>query len=194
MSAIVSDRNRVGWRLPFYTVLGALILFSVGPHDASMVLYLFAVAIVSLLLLNDARGKRRGESLLALAIFSVVSVVLVRNYSAIRDECGWLVWSHTYKAKVLAQRADSASGELKHTEWDGWGFPGAGDTTVYLVFDPTDELSAAARSHGPGKFSGLPCEVPLVHRLESHWYAVQFYTDELWGRHNALDCGSGSAS
>jgi hypothetical protein len=193
MSTITSDRNRVGWRLPLYTVLGALILFSIGPYDLSVVPYLFIVAIVSLFLLNDAIGKRRRQSLLALVIFWAVSAVLVKNYSSVRDECRWLVWSHEYKAKVLAQR-DPGTGELKHIEWDGWGFPGAGDTTVYLVFDPTDALSVAARSHRPGKFGGLPCEVPLVRRLESHWYAVRFYTDEWWGRRNALDCGSGSAS
>jgi hypothetical protein len=193
MSAIMSDGNRVDWRLPLYAVLGALVLFSIGPSDWSVVLYLFIVAIVSIFLLNDAIAKRRRRSLLALVIFWAVSAVLVKNYSAIRDECRWLVWSHGYKAKVLAQR-NSATGELKHIEWDGWGFPGAGACTVYLVFDPTDALSAAARSHRPGKFGGLPCEVPLVRRLESHWYAVRFYTDQWWGRRNALDCGSGSAS
>jgi hypothetical protein len=173
--------------------LGAPILFSIGPYDLSVILYLFTVAIVSMFLLTDAIGKRRRQSLLALVIFLAVSAALVKNYSAIRDECRWVVWSHEYKAKVLGQR-DSATGELKHIEWDGWGFPGAGDTTVYLVFDPTNALSAAARSHRPGKFAGLPCEVPLVRRLESHWYAVRFYTDEWWGRRNALDCVSESAS
>jgi hypothetical protein len=193
MSATTSDGNRVEWRLPLYALLGALILFSIGPYIFSVVLYLLIVAIVSVLLLNDAIGKRRRQSLLALVVFWVVSAVLVKNYSAIRDECRWLMWSHEYMAKVLAQR-DSATGELKHIEWDGWGFPGAGDTTVYLVFDPTDALSAAPRSNRPGTFDGLPCELPLVRRLESHWYAVRFYTDEWWGRRNALDCGSGSAS
>jgi hypothetical protein len=33
----------------------------------------------------------------------------------------------------------------------------------------------------PGKFDGIPCEVRLVRRLESHWYDVLFYTDEYWG-------------
>lgn len=50
----------------------------------------------------------------------------------------WMFWSGSYKAQVLAQ-PDSTNNELKHIEWDGWG--GAGmDTTVYLVFDPTDSL------------------------------------------------------
>jgi hypothetical protein len=185
----MSDGNRIGWRVPLYTVLGALVLFSIGPADLSIVLYVFIVAIVSLLLLIDAIRKRRRQSLLALVIFLAVSAVLVKNYSAIRDECRWLVWSHGYKAKVLAQ-PDVETGELKHIEWDGWGFPGAGDTTVYLVFDPADALSSAARSHRSGKFGGLPCEVPLVRRMERHWYTVRLYTDEWWGRHNALDCGA----
>jgi hypothetical protein len=78
-------------------------------------------------------------------------------------------------------------GELKHVEWDGWGWGGQ-DTTVYLVFDPADLLSQAASSHHPGKYNGIPCEVFLVRRLESQWYTVQFYTDEWWGQRNALNC------
>jgi hypothetical protein len=62
------------------------------------------------------------------------------------------MWSQSYKREVLAQSGGTA-GELKHVEWDGWGFSGAGDTTVYLVYDPTDSLSAAAKSHQPGKFA-----------------------------------------
>ena|SRR5208283_2432312 len=52
----------------------------------------------------------------------------------------------------------------------------------------TDSLSAEAANHAPGKFNGIPCEVAQVRQLESHWYAVQFYTNEFWGRRNALDC------
>ena len=50
-----------------------------------------------------------------------------------------------------------------------------------LSFDPTDSLSNAASTHQPGKYSGVPCEVVLVRRLETAWYTVQFYTDERWG-------------
>jgi hypothetical protein len=74
----------------------------------------------------------------------------------------------------------SANQELKHIDWDGWGFAGAGDTEIYLVFDPHDSLSAAATSHSHGKFSGIPCEAYAVHRLESHWYWIHFYTDTSW--------------
>jgi hypothetical protein len=56
------------------------------------------------------------------------------------------------------------------------------DTTVYLVFDPTDSLSAAARIHMAGKFIGIPCEVWAVRRLDRQWYAAYFYTNEGWGQ------------
>jgi hypothetical protein len=82
---------------------------------------------------------------------------------------------------------NESPGELKHVEWDGWGFPGAGNTDVYLVFDPSDSLAAAAKKHQPGKFDGIPGRVPRVSCLESRWYAVLFYTDERWGKPNH-DC------
>jgi hypothetical protein len=185
VSAITSDGNRVDWRLPLYTVLGALILFSAGPHDLSVVLYLLVVAIVSIFLLNEAIGKRRRQSLLALVIFWAVSAALVKNESAICNTGRWLVWAHHYKAVVLAE-PESAKGEFKHIEWDGWGMF-AQNTYVFLVYDPTDSLSLAAKGHQPGKIEGIPCEIDRVRRLESHWYSVQFYTGDYWGQQNA-DC------
>ena len=92
------------------------------------------------------------------------------------------MWSYGYKKQVLAQPAP-ANGELKHIEWDGWGWAGQ-DTTVFLVFDPTESLAVAATSRQPGKFNGIPCEVFLVRRLEGHWYTVQNYTDQGWGECN----------
>jgi len=93
--------------------------------------------------------------------------------------------AHHYKAEVLVQPI--AKGQLKHIEWDGWGMAGQ-DTTVYLVFDPTNSLSSAAVSKRSGKFNGLPCEVFQVRRLENEWYTVQFYTNESWGKTNTLNC------
>jgi hypothetical protein len=92
------------------------------------------------------------------------------------------MWSHNYKDTVLAQKS-RANGEFRHVEWDGWGWGGQ-DTTVFLVFDPTDSLSSAASIHQPGKFDGIPCAVPEVNRLESQWYAVRFYTNQDWDRCN----------
>jgi hypothetical protein len=113
-----------------------------------------------------ANNRRRCLSILSmLAIHWAISVPLVKNYSAVRDSARWLVWSRDYKVKVVAQPT-SANGELQHIEWDGWGWAGQ-DTVVFLVFDPTDSRAAAA-SHQPGKFSGIPCEVYLLRRPESH--------------------------
>lgn len=115
----------------------------------------------------------------ALAVIVLVILFSVWLSEYVRTTARWLLWSGDYKSTVLVQPA-AMNGELKHIEWDGWGFPGAGDTTVYLVFDPRDALASAARDHQPGRFIGIPCEVPDVRRLESHWYTVLFYTDQSW--------------
>ena len=106
------------------------------------------------------------------------SVVLrpMFGYPAPINYARWLIRSRYYKAEVLAKPSPT-NGELKHIEWDGWGWAGM-DTTVYLVFDPTDSLSRA-NGHS-GKYAGIPCKVPLVKRLEDKWYTVQFYTDQGW--------------
>jgi|SRR5208283_867712 hypothetical protein len=136
---------------------------------------------------------RRGKTLwlfAAIGAFSIVAFLIIAaavawSFYSIRTAAKWSMWSQRYKSEVLAQ--SETARELKHIEWDGWGWAGQ-DTNVYLVFDSTDSLSAAATNHAPGKFNGLPCEVAQVRQLESHWYTVQFYTNEFWGRRNALDC------
>lgn len=142
--------------------------------------------------LGKSRAKTRPSLRAAVglgAVCFVLAVAITWNFYAIRSAAKWWGWSHRYKAEVLAQ--PDVTGELKHIEWDGWGWAGQ-DTTAYLVFDPTDSLSAAAQAHRPGKFNGIPCEVPDVDRMEKNWYAVQFYTNEWWGRRNTLNCtGSG---
>jgi len=124
----------------------------------------------------------RSKRLLALAVFVVITSVLVWNYSEIETEARWLLSSRHYKSEVLSQPTPP-SGELKHLEWDAWGWAGQ-DTTVYLVFDPEDSLSLAAVTHQSSKFAGIPCEIPKVSRLESQWYAATFYTNQEWGRCN----------
>ena len=139
--------------------------------------------------LRLTQWNRRNRGLLLYAgigALSLITLAVAWQFYAVRTATRWFASSIRYKAEVLAQPV-SADGSLKHIEWDGWGWAGQ-DTTVYLVFDPADSLSAAARNHQGGKFGGLPCEVYSVSKLESHWYTVQFYTDEFWGRHNELDC------
>jgi hypothetical protein len=135
--------------------------------------------------LEKNRSRSRLWLYAALGPLFVIAVAIAWNFYTIRSEARWFVWSQRYKAEVLAQ--PNATRELKHVEWDGWGWAGQ-DTTAYLVFDPTDSLSTAARNHRPGKFNGIPCEVPVIDRMERNWYAVRFYTNECWGRRNVLNC------
>jgi hypothetical protein len=116
-------------------------------------------------------------SVVCIAAFAVWWFVLETN-SALGTAARWIVRSHDYKAKVLAQ-PDGTNGELKHVEWDSWGWAGE-NTTVYLVFDPADALSQVAHSHQSGQYNGIPCKAVLVRRLESHWYTVRFFTNDLW--------------
>jgi hypothetical protein len=108
----------------------------------------------------------------------LISTLAIWNYPTAKTTARWLLWSRDYKSKVLSQPS-SSSGDLKHIEWDGWGWAGM-NTAVYLVFDPTDSLSPVAKNHQSGRFSGVPCEVFRVRRLENQWYTAQLYTGENW--------------
>jgi len=180
------------WWLPSragFLAFVASVAVAVCQADTALLLYLFFGLILIVfsiaLLAYTAFGKDRRKRLTLLSTLAAVWAVAVSVFAyqgQVRKTARWFVWSHTYKEKVLAQQAP-ANGELRHLEWDGWGWGGQ-DTTVYLVLDPQDSLSLAAASHQSGKFAGIPCEVPKVSRLESQWYAVTFYTNQEWSRCN----------
>jgi hypothetical protein len=181
-----AGENRFNWRLPLYAV-GALIVFLpfiIYAYDIGEILYLaIGVPIVSLaLLIVVVFGKRRLTVLSMLVVYWAVTWGLFRNSFDLRSVGRWLLWSKDYKAEVLAQ-PESPNGELRHIDWDGWGWGGS-DTTVYLVYDPADSLSVTTKNHPSSRFSGIPCEVPRIRRLESHWYSVVFYTNTVWSRCN----------
>jgi hypothetical protein len=122
----------------------------------------------------------RVVELLTVLLISALLVVsrLVFGIPTAFNSARWLIWSRSYQSAVLAQ-PDSPNGYLKHVEWDYWGWSGQ-ETEVYVVFDPTNSLFQAASSHQPGKCTGIPCEVFRIRQLESHWYTVQFSTNEGW--------------
>lgn len=182
-------KDRFNWWLSFYSAVGALLLFVPvilygGDVDFLFILFAAPVSIILLvaaLALYIRRLKLRSLAVLSMVVvFWVFSYALLKNSRVLHSTVQWHLRSKDYKAKVLAQPV-TANGELKHIELDFWGFPRA-DTVMYLVFDPTDSLSTAAKSHSPGKFSGIPCEVYRVRRLESHYYTVLFYTNTNWDR------------
>jgi hypothetical protein len=185
------QEHRFNWRLPLAALLSTPLIFLIVAifQSESLVYLFFMVPIISVVLIVFAvysaitRKKLRSVSILSMiAIFWVLSVPLFKNYLAVRSAARWSIWSRDYKANVMAQPTP-ANGDLKHLDWDAWGWGGE-NTEVYLVFDPTDSLAAAAGSHQPGKFNGLPCEVDRVFRLESNWYAAQFYTGTDWDHCN----------
>ena len=187
--------ERLDWRLPLYAAAVTTVfcfLDALADSDGlGYILIAVAASFSSLaLLLVAAIAKKRRLCLAVLSIlvvFWIISFPFLKNHYVIRNKARWSLGSRRYKAEVLSQ-PESTNGEFKHIDWDGWGFPGAGDTNAYLVFDPADSLALAAKSHQPGKFYGIPCRVPFVSRLESRWYAVLFYTDERWGKAH-FDCG-----
>jgi hypothetical protein len=177
--------SRPAWWLPLYGLLGAAIVvlpqMILGNGIGTFLGTAVIAAIVGLVLLVVLLRTIRRQTIAALSmavVFGATSWLLFKVSDDVRTTGRWFIQSGRYKAEILAQPT-SMNGELKHAEWDGWGFAGA-DTTVYLVFDPDDSLAAAARSRSPGKYNGIPCEVPSVRRLENHWYTVLFYTDTDW--------------
>jgi hypothetical protein len=183
----LSERVQSNWWLPFcLLILGwglFLPLSFLDPVFGPLIYLLTVVSLITLLLLVLAKRKTRQRPgiFLLLAIYWVMTWALIKNPVEIRGHLRWLFHSKDYKAEVLKQPSAS-NGEFKHIEWDGWGFPGAGDTVVYLVFDPEDSLLAASKSKASGALRGIPCAVVGVKRLESHWYTVLFYTETEWGQ------------
>ena len=186
----------LNWRVVICTAVIALVAsFSIAVRQADTALFLnlflvgpalIAISIFLVVYVTVGKGRERRSTLLsALAAVWLVSFLCFAYQPRLRTTARWLAWSGQYKNEVFAQKTPT-EGELQHVEWDGWGFAGM-DTTVYLVFDPTDSLSSAASTHQSGKFAGIPCEVPKVSRLENQWYAVTFYTNQDWARCNQTD-------
>ena len=185
------ELERFNWRAPSYVVAAASVVFlwlMVWSSDSS-ILYMLLIAptiCITILValgveLIRKRPRRALSILLTLVIFLAASVTLFWNEATLRPSLRWLLWSHSFKTEVLAQPTP-ANGELRHIEWDGWGGAPVGDWTAYVVFDPTDSLSAAAKSRSYGNFSGIPCNVSRVRRLESHWYSVELEVNQWWDR------------
>lgn len=192
----LASQGRVDWVQALRAVVGAsILLVSLMIYSAyAIFLYLLLFAPICLccvvILVDDAIRKRTRQSLsmlLTLVALLGVSWILLRNEGTLRPSFRWVLSSHRFKAEVLAQPAPT-NGELRHMKWEATGFAGVANNTIYLVFDPQDSLAVAAKSHSPGRFIGIPCEVLRVFRLESRWYSVAFYTDEEWSQRNALNC------
>jgi hypothetical protein len=101
--------------------------------------------------------RSRLSILFTVVAFLAVSVALFSEQRTLRPPLRWLLWSHRYRAELLAA-PDAANGALKHIEWDVSGWGPVGPTIVYLVFDPADSLAAAAKSRQHGPLAAYPAK------------------------------------
>jgi hypothetical protein len=195
MAQSTRESGRFNWMLPSFAALVVVVVYlsmALWAEDAeffvSTLLIAPALTLVSIASIVYALIVRKSRHKRLTLLFTVAALWLACIFMfffdakydiAIRTASRWLIWSRNYKTEVTAQWP-SRNGEFKHIEWDSWGLVPAGFTTAYLVFDPSDSLSAAAKRGQPGKVDGIPCAVLKLNRLEKNWYTVVFYTDQDW--------------
>ena len=182
-------RDQLIWWLPLAAVITSagvfLFLMVRSANDSVLFIVLIApivcfIVLLSLLVAAILKRPRLCLSLLlALVGFVAISWSLERNEETLRPFIRWHLWSRHYKTELMTQ-PNPTDGNLKHMEWDAWGFVPSGFNVTYLVFDASDSLATAASARVPGRFGGIPCAVPRVFRLEKQWYGVRFYTNEDW--------------
>ncbi|MGH9710651.1 MAG: hypothetical protein ACRD4H_00160 [Candidatus Acidiferrales bacterium] len=190
-----AETDQFSWRLPLYfLIVGCIVLIAAASCTADIFLLLNVLVIAPILIILSIPSllylafRRRPHFLPFVAAIAVLWTVAVFLFQynrehpfALHETVKWLVWSPEYKHEVLEQ--PSLNGDLKHIEWDGSGFAGVANNTAYLVFDPSDSLSQAENDQAL-RFNGKSCSVWNVRRLEHHWYAVLFYTDQTWDECN----------
>jgi hypothetical protein len=185
-TATFLERASAQLAMPTCAALAAVLVFIplvINPNTDFLYLFLIVPGLLVLgicALIYAAIRKTRIAVMVA--TFWVVSALLFVYNIPIRSFTRWLLWSRQYKSEVLAEPA-SKNGDLKHIEWDGWGWGGQ-EFSVFLVFDPADSLSGPAKNGQWGRLNGIPCEVSRVRRMDSHWYIVFFdgyVSQSSWG-------------
>ena len=179
--------KQVDWLLPLgITLLAAALAFiciTVTDSDVAALLLLFGVTPSLLFALLYLAISRRGGLRLGIVLLLALSLggawLVGKHFTETRTIARWMLYSKSYKERTLAA-ASASDGYLKHSEWDGWGFPGVGNTVEYIVFDPENALSTKANGKVAGQFNGIPCPAAQLVRAESHWYVVLFYTGTDW--------------
>ena len=186
MSTSPPKARLIQWKLPFYTVVIAVIIHVVLDlkdgdlgvlGSLPMVLICCFILFVCFLV---AAGNQQWKKLLFVLFTSVgyalCLVCLGRFSTEMRVEVRWLRHSKELKTEVLSSKQPEGNG-LRHVEVDVFGARGY-HTETHLVFSPDDELRNYSSTHR----AGLPCEVWKVRRLQKQWYSVTFYSGTSWDR------------
>jgi len=108
--------------------------------------------------------------------FWAISALMFKSTDHLRPWARWLVGSQHYKRLVLKQQPDPQTG-LRYAEWDGWGWAGM-DTSVELVYDPTDTLAREIKHNPKGRFAEVAEKTYFVQRLGPGWYSLTLYTGD----------------
>ncbi len=136
--------------------------------------------VLTAAILIFTKSRRNATTLVGVAaVLVLISITLSRYDYTLRTSYRWTFHSDMYKQQLIAQHG-LAPGGITYMDWDGWGFAGVGDTEVYLVHDPSDNLKNAVHAKYGIKAEALPCEVGQIRRLEKDWYSVVFFTNEIW--------------
>jgi hypothetical protein len=171
---------RIACSIAIAAIMADVFFVCWSPSFGIFILLLCVAPIVSLIFIALAiwAGRRTliGLGSILLACLAA-TYVIGHSGDLLRSETRWWSARGTWKQRVLAQQ--EVPGQLKHLDWDGWGFA-AQDTEVYLVYDPSDGLRNAIGTPTGKHGVGLPCDVWKVWRLEPHWYNVVFYTNTSW--------------
>jgi len=185
--AATHPTDRFKWSIPVCAVIAVSIAFIAieftSSWDFGGFFFLFfttPIVTICLLIVGIIKAIQRRwltslSFLVAILAYGAASFLLFANSSTMRSRIVWTFHAKQYKTAVLNQ---PSSNGLKHIEWLGWGFAGA-DTTMYLAYDPANSL--AHKDAHTGKYGSLHCdEVWKVRLLEDKWYAITFYTNEVW--------------
>jgi len=173
-------------------VIGALVafffylpFFYLKYFDIESILYLSGILILTVAIGIGIVARRMifkhwvsWRFLRAIAVFWAVTIPMFLWTEDMRPWARWLVASHRYEAEVMQQIPGSRTG-LRHIEWDGWGWAGM-DTSVELVYDPTDSLAHQLRQDPKGRYADLANITAKIQRLGRGWYSVTLFTSEVW--------------
>ena len=139
--------------------------------------FLIVAPVLVLWLLARSVFFKSPQSAVYGIVLGLISFACLQNERALRTHTKWLLESRHQKQE-FQERAVARPGELPHMEWDGWNAAGQ-DTSAFLVHDTSGSLHSTS---APERLAGIPCEVPLVFRLEKDWYSVVLYTNTTWDR------------
>ncbi len=180
--------NRRSWYFPIIGALAAFVFYipflyakSFDLESIGYMLFLLLLTIVFIIgiLVRRVFLKRwiNHASLLTVLFFLGISIWMFFSTEYLRPWARWLIASGRYTNLVLQQKPDPQTG-IRYVEWDAWGWAGM-DTSVELVYDPTDTLAHEIKYNPKGHFAEIAEKTNSVQQLGRGWYSLTLYTDEV---------------